>query len=263
MHRCVLYAQKRWFYNLYWKKQEHKKRLVQHFSNDNRKSKKIQLDVVSVSYEKTGNDLIAQLKECEEIKQLKPIFNHALKRSLFQYQLTSFSDDNGYVNLKIEKAISENNKDTGIITTFTNYQQAKAVLFKITDEYQLCQKLNNLQKTDGSCFNYSIKQCKGACIEDEEIIEYNKRINRFIENNSYKDQSMLIIDRGRDVDERSVILIENGTYRGYGYFNLNFQITNPEILKSVINPMTNDRDTQHIIQGYLRKNKVMKIVKLT
>jgi DNA polymerase-3 subunit epsilon len=74
---------------------------------------------------------------------------------------------------------------------------------------------------------------------------------------------MLIIDRGRDVDERSVILIENGTYRGYGYFNLNFQITNPEILKSVINPMTNNRDTQHIIQGYLRKNKVMKIVKLT
>jgi DNA polymerase-3 subunit epsilon len=240
-----------------------KKRLVQHFSNDNRKSKKIQLEVVSVSYEKTGNDLIAQLKECEEIKKLKPIFNHALKRSIFQYQLTSFSDDKGYVNLKIEKAISENNKDTDIITTFTNYQQAKSVLFKVTDEYQLCQKLNNLQKTDGSCFNYSIKQCKGACIEDEEIIEYNKRINRFIENNSYKDQSMLIIDRGRDVDERSVILIENGTYRGYGYFNLNFQITNPEILKSVINPMTNDRDTQHIIQGYLRKNKVMKIVKLS
>ena len=72
---------------------------------------------------------------------------------------------------------------------------------------------------------------------------------------------MLIIDRGREVDEHSVILIENGEYKGYGFFNLNFQINNPDILKSVINSMTNDRDTQHIIQGYLRKNKNLKVVK--
>ncbi len=179
-----------------------KKRLVQHFTNDNRKSKKIQLEVVSVTYEETGNDLIAQLKESEEIKRIKPIFNHALKRTLFQYQLNSFIDSNGYINLKIEKTINKNKKDNGIITTFTNYQQAKSVLFRITDEFQLCQKLNGLQKTDGSCFNYSIKQCNGACVKDEDINAYNDRINKFIEENSYKNQSMLIIDRGREVDER-------------------------------------------------------------
>ncbi len=240
-----------------------KKRLLQHFTNDNRKSKKIQLEVVDVSYEETGNDLIAQLKESEEIKRLKPIFNHALKRTLFQYQLIPIEDQEGYINLKIEKVNSKNSKDKNIITTFTNYQQAKATLFRITEEFQLCQKLNGLQKTEGSCFNYSIKQCNGACIGEESPEEYNKRLEVFIEHYSYNNQSMLIIDKGREIDEHSVILIEGGAYKGYGFYNLNYQINSPEILKSIINPMSNDKDTQHIIQGYLRKNKNLKVVKLT
>ncbi len=72
---------------------------------------------------------------------------------------------------------------------------------------------------------------------------------------------MVIIDRARDVDERSAILIENGIFKGFGYFNLNYQITNIEVLKSVITPMENNRDAQHIIKSYLRKNKKVKIIK--
>jgi len=236
-----------------------KKRLLQHFTNDNRKSKKIQLEVDSVTYEETGNDLIAQLKESEEIKQNKPIFNHALKRTLYEYQLSSFKDTNGYVNLKIEKADEGKNA----IITFSNYQQAKMFLFKITEEFRLCQKLNGIHKTTSNCFLFSIKQCNGACIGDESPKVYNKRLLDFIEKNSYKNQSILIIDRGRDIDERSVILIEDGIYKGYGFYNLNYQINNPEVLKSIITPMPDNRDAQHILQVYLRKNKVLKIVKLT
>ena len=88
-----------------------KKRLIQHFTNDNKKSKKIQLEVVSVSYEETGNDLIAQLKESQEIKQLKPIFNHALKNNIFQSQLYSYIDKSGYINLKIEKVPIEKEEE--------------------------------------------------------------------------------------------------------------------------------------------------------
>jgi len=236
-----------------------KKRLLQHFTNDNRKSKKIQLEVDSVTYEETGNDLIAQLKESEEIKQNKPIFNHALKRTLYEYQLSSFKDTNGYINLKIEKADEGKNA----IITFSNYQQAKMFLFKITEEFRLCQKLNGIHKTTSNCFLFSIKQCNGACIGDESPKVYNKRLLDFIEKNSYKNQSILIIDRGRDIDERSVILIEDGIYKGYGFYNLNYQINNPEVLKSIITPMPDNRDAQHILQVYLRKNKVLKIVKLT
>lgn len=235
-----------------------KKRLTQHFTNDNRKSKRLQLDVTAVTYEKTGNDLIAQLKESEEIKQSKPVYNRALRKTLFNYQLSSFVDDNGYINLRIEKADGRKKA----IITFTNYQQAKSSLFRITEEFQLCQKLTGLYETKTNCFLHTIKECNGACIQEESAEIYNDRVQKLIEKYSYLHKHMLIIDKGREIDERSVILIEDGQYKGFGFYNLNHQINNVEILKSIINPMQNNRDAQHIIQGYLRKNKVLKIVKL-
>ncbi|MEZ4874581.1 MAG: exonuclease domain-containing protein [Flavobacteriaceae bacterium] len=236
-----------------------KKRLIQHFTNDNRKSKKIQLEVAEVTYEKTGSELIALLKESEEIKRNKPIFNRALRKNLFDYQLSSFVDETGYINLKIEKADSRKKA----ITTFTNYQQAKSSLYRITEKHQLCQKLTGLYETKASCFLHSIKECYGACIGKESIEEYNDRVQAFLDANSYANKHMLIIDKGRDIDERSAILIENGKYIGFGFFNLNFQINTPEVLRSIITPMKNNRDSQHIIQSYLRKNKVLKIVNLS
>ena len=173
----------------------------------------------------------------------------------------SFYDDKGYLNLKIGKN-SEQNSNDNVITTFSNYQQAKNFLYKITDEFQLCQKLNHLEKSESTCFNYGLKTCNGACINKEKVSEYNLRVQKYIEKSSYQFDHMLIIDKGRFLEEKSVILIENGIYKGYGFYNLNFQINTPEVLKSIINPMENNRDTQHIIQSYLRKYKVQKIINL-
>ncbi|MCG2430964.1 exonuclease domain-containing protein [Aequorivita xiaoshiensis] len=236
-----------------------KKRLSQHFTSENRKSKKIQKQVKSVNFEKTGSELIALLKESEEIKQIKPMFNRALRRSSYTHQLTSFVDKNGYINLSIEKADGRKKA----ILTFSNFQQAKSELFKITEEYNLCQKLNGLYDSKNQCFNYTIKECYGACINKEPAEEYNVRVKAFLEKKSFENQNMLIIDRGRDVEERAVVLIEDGKYKGYGFYNLNHQINNPEILKTIINPMQNNRDAQHIIQSYLRSKKVLKTVNLS
>jgi len=235
-----------------------KKRLTQHFTGDSRKAKKIQVQVATLSYEITGSELIALLKESEEIKRIKPIFNRALRKTLFNYQLGYFKDENGYLNLKIEKADGRKKA----ITTFTNYQQAKRVLFKITETHQLCQKLTGLHTGKSGCFQYGVKECNGACVGEETPEVYNEKVKKFLNEHSYENKHMLLIDKGRDIDERSVVLIENGQYKGFGFFQLNFQINNPEILKSIITPMQNNRDAQHIIQGYLRRNEVLKTVKL-
>ncbi len=235
-----------------------KKRIIQHFTSDNRKSKRIQDDVYSVSFEKTGSDLIAQLKENEEIKINKPIYNRALRKTLYQYQLNRFLDQEGYINLKVEKADARKTP----ITTFTNYQQAKNSLFKITEAYGLCQKLTGLYQTKAACFSYSIKECAGACIGEESPESYNSKVEDFLSKNSFENQSLLIIDRGRDLEERSVVHIENGIFKGIAFYNLNYQITNSEILKTLITPMSNNKDAQHIIQSYLRRNKVLKVIKL-
>lgn len=235
-----------------------KKRLNQHFTSDNRKSKKIQLEVAAVSYEATGSDLIAQLKESEEIKRNKPRYNRALRKTIYNYQLGLTKDEAGYLQFKIEKT----NLDKPAITTFTNYQQAKSQLFKITEQHQLCQKHTGLHKTSGPCFLHTIKECFGACIGEEPVDQYNARVERYLAMHSYENQNMVIIDYGREVDERSVILIEDGVYRGFGFFNLNYQINNLEILRSIISPMEDNRDAQHIIHSFLRRKKVLKIIPL-
>ncbi len=183
-----------------------KKRINQHFTNTNQKSKRIQAHVTAVTYEATGSELVALLKESEEIKRVKPIYNRALRRTVFTHALYSFVDDNNYINLKIDVVDGRKNP----ITTFSNRESGKSFITKAVEEYKLCQKLTGLYKTKTSCFNYDIKTCEGACIEKEPAESYNKRVEALINKNSYKNKNMVIIDKGRDIDERSAILIENG-----------------------------------------------------
>lgn len=233
-----------------------KKRVNQHFTGTNNKSKKIQRDVFAVTYEETGSELIALLKESEEIKVNKPIYNRAQRKSIFQYALYSFKDENDYLALRVEKADGRKKE----ITSFTSLQEGKNALFRITEKYQLCQKINGLYETKNACFQYKIKECNGACIGEETPQVYNEKVREFLSENSFEKQNMVIIDRGRTHNERSAVLIENGIYKGYCFYHLNYQINNIEILKNIIIPMQHNRDTKTIIQSYLRKRKVMKII---
>ena len=233
-----------------------KKRVNQHFTGSNSKSKKIQRDVYAVNVEETGSELIALLKESEEIKINKPIYNVAQRKSIFQYALYMHKDDVGYLALSIEKADGRKKE----ITSFTTLQEGKNYLFKITEKYNLCQKINGLYETKNGCFQYKIKECNGACLEEESPEIYNDRVQEFIAENSFENNNMVIIDRGRTFDERSAILIENGIYKGYCFYELNYQVNNIEILKNIIIPMQHNRDTKTIIQTYLRKNKVHKVI---
>jgi DNA polymerase-3 subunit epsilon len=133
-------------------------------------------------------------------------------------------------------------------------------MFKAVEDYTLCQKLTGLYPSKTNCFNYTIKSCNGACILMEPVEDYNQRVEQLIAKNSYDSQNMVIIARGRDIDERSVVYIENGVFKGLGFFDLNYQINNLQVLESIITPMENNRDTQHIIQNYFRRNKNLKII---
>lgn len=235
-----------------------KKRVNQHFTNDHPKSRQIQLETNSVTYEPTGNELIALLRENAEIKKNKPKYNRALKKDIFKYALYEFTDDKGYINLKIGKA--SRNKHS--ITTFTNLSAARNAVENWIEQYKLCRKFTSLESGEGPCFNYTIKSCLGACVGEETAEDYNLRVRELIQKYSYKNQNLLVIGQGREVDEKSALLVEDGAFRGVGYFNLNHQIDNLEIVRSIITPMNNDRDAQHIIQSYLRRNNKLKIVEL-
>ncbi len=235
-----------------------KNRINQLFTSTSNQAKKIRLQVAAVTYETTGSELVALLKENEEIKRIKPQYNKSLGKNLFTHALYSFMDSNGYLNLQIDNADGRKKS----ITTFANRQSGKSFLSNAIDQYQLCQKLSGLHHIKNSCYKYDVNECFGACIKKESPDDYNNRVLQLIQNNSYVSKDIAIIDRGREIDERSVLLIENGVFKGLGFFNLNYQITNLKVLESIITPIENTRETQHIIQSYLRRNKNLKIITL-
>jgi len=235
-----------------------KNRINQHFTGVTAKSKKIQINVSNVTFETTGSELVALLKESEEIKRNKPLYNKTLRKRLFTTGLYHATNEEGYIELSIDKADGRRRS----ITTFTNRQNGRTFLEKVVDDYNLCQKLTGLYNSKTSCFRYELDNCLGACVNEESPEDYNKRANQFLKKHSYSNKNMVILDRGREVDERSAILIENGEFKGLGFINLNYQITKIDILKTLITPMENNKDAQHIIQSYLRKHPKIKIINL-
>ncbi|NER13322.1 GIY-YIG nuclease family protein [Leptobacterium flavescens] len=233
-----------------------RRRINQHFTSTSSKARRLRKEVVAVTYEETGNELIALLKENQEIKDNQPVHNRSRKRNVFNLALSKYQDENGYLNLKIDKA--SRTKDP--VTTFTNIHEAKNTLYKIAEEFSLCHKLLRLSDAREHCFNYSVNKCNGACVAEEEPFTYNKRTEEALKKYSYPQSNMVIIDKGREIDERSAVLIEDGEFKGISYFNLNYQINNLNILKNIITPMNNNPDATHIIQSYLRKRKVLKVI---
>jgi len=238
------------------KSQNIKKRVNQHFTGITTKSKRIQAEVFTITYDETGSELIALLKESQEVKVNRPRYNRSQKKTVFPVALYSEIDSNGYINLILEKADGRKKE----ITSYVSLQEGKNALFKITAKYHLCQKLTGLYQTKKECFQYKIKECDGACIGEVTSEIYNLRVQQFISENSFENKSMVLIDRGRNVNERSAILIENGIYKGYAYYDLNYQITNIDILKNILVPMQHNRDVKNIIQSYIRKSKSLKIL---
>ena len=235
-----------------------KKRVNQHFTGTTTKCKKIQTQVFTVTYEETGSELIALLKESEEIKINKPILNRSQSKTKFDISLYSEKNSDGYIILKLQKTDGRKRE----ITSFTSPQEAKNALFNITAHYNLCQKLTGIYETNNECFQHKINECNGACVGKESVDEYNNRVEEFITNNTFEESNMVLVDRGRKTSERSAILIENGNYKGYCFFDLNYQITNIDILRNLLIPMQNNRDVKNIIQGHIRRKKYLKIIKL-
>ena len=236
-----------------------KKRVISHLSNEtSAKAIEMKRNITNINYETTGNELIALLLESDEIKKHKPLFNRAQRRSTFNTGIFTYIDQNSYLRLQIEK----NSKKYSPLTSFSSQEEAKNHLFRLVEEFSLCQKLCGLYTTNNACFHYSINLCNGACIGKESPNDYNKKVEKAIEKYEYEQNNFLIIDTGRNNNEKSVIHVENGKYLGFGYFNPEYSNNNIEFIKDAVKQYADTRDVQQIIKGYLKRNKVENIITL-
>ncbi|MCD6596472.1 MAG: ribonuclease H-like domain-containing protein [Bacteroidales bacterium] len=231
-------------------------RVLSHLSN-NSSQRKIEMRdrIAQIDYELTGSELIAYLLESDEIKKNKPVYNRAQRRETTYTGIYASTDINQYLQFTIGKI----NEDLPL-ASFSSVEKAKDTLNFLTDEYHLCQKLTGLYKTDGPCFQHQIGICFGACIGKETPESYNKRAQKALKTFEYDHQNFFIIDKGRSIDEKSVVKVEHGKYLGYGYFIVEEADSNPEILHDCIQHYADNRDVQSIIKRHIRNGKIEKLL---
>ncbi|MCS6822590.1 MAG: exonuclease domain-containing protein [Microscillaceae bacterium] len=237
-----------------------KKRVASHFATNlqDKKSIPFKNQVADISYELTGSELVALLLESDEIKKHTPLFNKQQRKSKFQYGIFRKKNREGYIELFIDKINHQPTKTPLIM--LDRYETAKRVLEKKVSDFQLCQSLCSLYTSKQACFNYHVKLCAGACLGKESPESYNKRALQAIDSfNKYARKSFLIVEQGRNEQEKAIILVEKGQYKGWGYIDKWVSIQNLEEAYSYIKRYADNRDTQKIIRTWL-KNKKIKIV---
>lgn len=231
---------------IYIGKSKHiKKRLVQHFKSTDYRELKIQKEAARIEYELLGNETIALLKESDLIKLHLPKYNRAGRKTKFSFGLYAKENKEGYLQLVVEKLDPSKNE----IMTFISYSEGKDKLYSLTEQYKLCQKINQLYKSKGSCFQYQLKQCNGACVNKENPETYNSRVQSLIATYELPLGELFLQLKGRNKTEKGIIYIKDGRYRGFGFCKINSRST--RVFLKAINFRIENRDSRRIIKRHL------------
>lgn len=222
-------------------------RALSHFNTHEHKGKKMLFELHSVDYVLTGSELIALLLESEEIKKHKPKFNRMRKGADFTHSIEYFTDKAGILNLRVvpfEEAAQP-------LLSFNNYASARERLDAWLDEHLLCMRYCGLASEEAVCFNHQIKKCNGICCGEEEIGDYNKRAREIVSRYSYEKDNFIVVERGKERSEKSLVYVRDGKYYGYGYISNECNISSVEELECSVKKQTYYPDSDMLVKAYL------------
>jgi len=229
-----------------------KKRIEQHLKNNaSKKAIRMKEEITKITYNLTGSEVVALLYESALIKKHQPRYNRQLRKYRFHFGLYSYYDHRGYINLFTDRI---KNQQGTPLTTFTTKAESNRFLDFHAEESNLCKKLINRYPTKDACFQYHTKECKGACIGEENVDEYNVRVFQVLEKLSFEEKSFYILEKGRRKNEVALILIENGTFIGYGFTPKDQLSEFRDEWRRFIKIKSEDKDDRRILQSYLSRN---------
>ncbi len=226
-----------------------KSRIAGHFTGESSKEKRMFLDTIyDISHQLCGNELVALLEESREIRRLWPIYNRSQKKVGSNHGLFHYPDQAGYLRF----CLSKGQKGFKPLVTFSSFQEGRMFLNELVREFELCPKLAGLQKAGGACFDHQLGKCHGACIQEESVEVYNNRVGEAIASFNNAVSTYAIIGVGRHEAERSIVLVEHGTYLGHGFTDNDLPAQSWEELKNRIHFFPDNQDIQRILRQYLK-----------
>ncbi|MGB2273622.1 MAG: exonuclease domain-containing protein [Flavicella sp.] len=91
--------------------------------------------------------------------------------------------------------------------------------------------------------------------------KYNSHYKKHIPTTVFNTDNMLVIDKGRHANEKSILLIEDNQIKGLGFVDLAHQIENIEMVKTLITPIEDSLPTRYATKKHLEKGKVERIIR--
>jgi DNA polymerase-3 subunit epsilon len=224
------------------------KRVCSHFTGNNtgKQRQEFLKNIHAVDFEICGTELMAFILEATEIKRLWPENNRALKRYVQKYGLYVFEDQNGYMRLGIDTY----KKRIPVLYSFNTLLEGHSLLRMLVQAHKLCEKLCFIQKNRDACTGHDEGECSGACLGKESAASYNVRVKYAIAYLKSILPTFAVIDKGRNEDEQSCLLVEQGKFYGMGYISYYTDIASPEMLKSVLQPYPSDDYILYLISSH-------------
>ncbi|GHN00223.1 exonuclease [Cytophagales bacterium WSM2-2] len=235
-----------------------KKRIAGHFSGDAREWNRsnIRNEIHHVTYELTGTELIALIFESQEIRRLWPRYNLAQKFRNEEWGIFDYEDRNGYLRFCVNVV----SKGSQPLISFSSKGDAWNFWWEKVREFELCPKLSGLQLSKGLCFSHQSGTCKGACQGVETVKRYNKRAQGAVDSFHQQGDSLAIIGKGRNAGENSVVLLDSGTYIGFGFFEKHEQIVDFQSARNFVKPGKESRTVQNLVNSFLVNPKGAEII---
>jgi DNA polymerase-3 subunit epsilon len=205
------------------------------------------------------------------VKLFEMLLHKDSSKEIFKNTIKSI--DNRKIANRLIRILEDLPSKTGL---FYFYNKRGKVLF-INKSNNIKKAVNNLFLREAKKIKELINQTASVSFEllgnelmcdlelHKELKLHQPRFNRKKYFNSdiqnFSNENMIIIDNGRHEAEQSVILIENNSYIGNTFVDLNHQINNIDILRNLVNIQTEDIHNNILIKSYLQKNKVKKIIR--
>ena len=224
-----------------------KKRVTSHFSNnsDSRQKQHFLKHTYSITCQPCATELMACILESTEIKKFWPVFNSSQKKREDVFGIYSYTDQNGYLRLAIEK----NKQQLKPLYSFHYLADGHAIMRKLINEYALCNRFCSMEKGTDACSGINEKTCKGACEHRETAEIYNERVVQAINSLSAK-PSFVIVEDGYNPFEQACVLVWNGKFYGMGCVPNDKDPSDFSVLKDYIKPYRESSFTRNLVHNY-------------
>lgn len=215
-----------------------------HFLATNERALQLQAEADSIQIEPTGSELIARIVEHMELKKLKPELNkNTDKYTLSQGLYIDVNDDKSVRSIRIHKV----KKDLPLI-----YLSDESTGLELAAKW--CRNFN-IQPKDVA-MSFQMEAMQSFYNENLEVQRIKSTsVAKRVWKTAFPFTNALLIDKGRKTGEKSVVLMEDSKIRGYGYFELEIQMSDLETVKNSITHISSSSYLTSLVYDHFKKGK--------